>query len=158
VADFAAAGFDVATTIDRDHNPGWSVAHRPGQDHFAIFEPVAPVRGEGRSTLVFTLEHRSLFPGCLIGKFRLSVTATPGPAGGKSLPGNVRGILALDPARRTDEHRKDLAAYFRTVTPLLRPLREELADCRTRRAELLRHVPTTLVTVAGPPRVVRVLP
>jgi hypothetical protein len=51
-----------------------------------------------------------------------------------------------------------LPAYFQAITPVLRPVLAELADCNKRRAELLRRIPRTLVTTAGRPRVVRVLP
>jgi hypothetical protein len=157
-ADWATPGFDIAGARDGNPYTGWSVAPRLRQDHLAIFEPVGPVRGEGVTTLTFTLEHRSQYPRCNIGKFRLAVTATPALAGGEALPGNVRGTLAIEPARRTAEHRKELLDYFQTVTPLVAPLHAGLSAWRKRRDELLRHVPTTLVTVSGPPRVVRALP
>src|SRR4029077_3694361 len=40
----------------------------------------------------------------------------------------------------------------------LQPLRTQLAAVKQQEAALLKSIPTTLVTVAGPPRVVRLLP
>ncbi len=73
------------------------------------------------------------------------------------LPRPVADALAVEPAKRTPQQKQALANHYRTIAPELEPLRKELAAVQGRRDALLKTVPTTLVSTAGPPRVVRVL-
>jgi hypothetical protein len=60
--------------------------------------------------------------------------------------------------KRTDAQRKDLAAHYRTVAPLLQKVRDELADTEKKLADFQKTIRRSLVTTAGSPRTVRVLP
>ncbi len=73
------------------------------------------------------------------------------------LPKPVADALAVEPAKRTPQQKQVLANHYRSVAPELEPLRKELAAAQGRRDALMKTVPTTLVTTAVPPRVVRVL-
>jgi hypothetical protein len=79
-------------------------------------------------------------------------------AGAKGLPKNIAAIVALDVAKRSDKQKQELAAHYRNLAPQLAPLRKELADLQKQKAGTLKGVPTTLITMAGSPRVMRVLP
>jgi len=49
-----------------------------------------------------------------------------------------------------------LARTYRGIAPELAPARKELADLQRRKAAIEKTMPMTLVSMAGPPRVVRV--
>jgi hypothetical protein len=78
--------------------------------------------------------------------------------GGKGLPKPVADALAADPARRTPQQKQALTNHYRGIAPELEAVRKALAEVQGQRDALMKDVPTTLVTTAGPPRVVRVLP
>src|SRR5205823_8121307 len=50
-----------------------------------------------------------------------------------------------------------IAAYHRSITPVLQPLREAVAKSEKARDEFLKTVPRCLITVAENPRPVRIL-
>lgn len=80
--------------------------------------------------------------------------ASPKP----DLPKPVAEALAVSPDQRSESQRKAIADYFRSITPLLASIRHEIADVQKQREELVRTIPTSLVTMSGPPRTVRILP
>jgi mono/diheme cytochrome c family protein len=155
-ADFSQDGYPVAAAIDNKARTGWAILPQVGKAHEAIFETAAPLDG-GAGAITFTLEFQSQYPQHNIGKLRLSATTSPSPSR-LSLPANVKTVLATAPEKRTEEQKTELAAYYRTVAPLLQPVRDEIAALEKRKTEMLAGVPTCLVTTSGPPRTVRVLP
>jgi hypothetical protein len=74
------------------------------------------------------------------------------------LPKPVADALAVAAAQRTPQQKQVIANHYRAVAPELEPLRKALAEVQAQRDALLKDVPTTLVSMSGPPRVVRVLP
>jgi hypothetical protein len=70
------------------------------------------------------------------------------------LPKPVANALAVEAARRTAAQKKALADHYRTVAPE----RDRLAKLQSRKQALERAMPQTLVSMAGPPRTMRVLP
>jgi hypothetical protein len=76
----------------------------------------------------------------------------------RRLPRPVIDILLTEPAKRTSKQKQDLTAHYRTVAPALQSIRDQLAAAKQKEAELLKVIPTTLVSVAATPRVVRILP
>jgi hypothetical protein len=157
-ADHSQDQFPVANAIDGKNDTGWAILPGVGKPHTAIFEAAAPVGAGGHTTLTFTLDHQSIYAQHNIGKFRLSVTTSASPTGGQGLPAGVRAALAVPAEKRTEQQKNDVAAYYRTIAPALAPVRAEIAKLEGRKAELLKTVPTCLVSVAGPPRVVHLLP
>jgi hypothetical protein len=77
--------------------------------------------------------------------------------GGKGMPKPVADALAVDPAERTPKQKQAIANHYRSVVPELAPLRKALAEVQAQRDAIMKTVPTTLVTTAVAPRVVRVL-
>ena len=80
-------------------------------------------------------------------------------AGGfKGVPKNIVDILTVEPAKRTDQQRQALAAHYRSIAPRLQEPRRQLTEVQQQKAELDKTIPQTLISIAGPPRVMRVLP
>jgi mono/diheme cytochrome c family protein len=77
---------------------------------------------------------------------------------GKALPKNILAIVAIQDVHRNDKQKQELATYYRTIAPFLEKPRKELADVQGKKAALLKIVPTTLVSMSGPARTMRILP
>jgi hypothetical protein len=145
--------YRIARAIDGDHSTGWAIAPNEGVPHYAIFVPASPIDTADGARLSIELEQNYGYQHT-IGRIRLSVTDDPGDPRRDALPEAVRGILAIDPPRRTGPQRDELAAYYRSIAPSLRPLREELV----RKQRSLENAPTTLVMQELPqPRQTHVL-
>jgi hypothetical protein len=157
-ADFEQKDFPVAHAIDGKNDTGWAIYPQVGRPHTAIFEPDKPVGTEGEIALTIVLDHQSIYMQHSIGKFRLSVTASPHPAAGRELPPNLRAVLAITRAKRSEQQKHEVAAYYRNLAPELADLRAEIARYEKRKADVLKRVPTCLVSISVSPRVVHLLP
>lgn len=71
---------------------------------------------------------------------------------------SAAAILKVPATNRTTAQKADLAKYFRSITPALAGVRAELASVKTKQADFLKTIPTSLVTVSVKPRVTRILP
>ena len=108
---------------------------------FAVFEPGHGERhdgdagGDGGSILTFEMEQQ--FPDAkhLLGRFRLSVTASPRPIGGQRLPENIAKLTAVAADKRSAAQKAELTAYFESTDSELKRLREAVA----RSAELQKN-------------------
>lgn len=76
----------------------------------------------------------------------------------KGVPKNVLDILNGDADKRTPQQKQTVATFYRTVAPLLAEPRKQLADLTKQKTDLEKTIPSTLITSAGNPRVMRVLP
>jgi hypothetical protein len=74
------------------------------------------------------------------------------------VPKPVSDALAVEPAKRTAAQKQAIAAHYRTIAPALEPLRKELAATQAQRDALVKRIPTTLISMSGPPRTVHILP
>lgn len=74
-----------------------------------------------------------------------------------ALPKEVAAALAVEPGKRSDKERQLLAAHYRGLAPQLAETREKLAALKRRKDELNQSIPSTLITIAAAPRVVRIL-
>ena len=163
-ADFEQNGFPVAGAIDGKNETGWAVMPNFGVPHTAVFEVKQPIGADGNpeldgpTTLTIVLDHQSPYGQHQIGKFRLSVTTSPNPAGIKSIPGNVQAALAVAAEQRTEAQKNEIAAYYRTIAPLTQPQRDQVAQLEKQKADMTANMPTALITIAGPPREIRILP
>jgi hypothetical protein len=155
-ADYSQDQFPVASILTRN-GAGWAVMPKFGEAHVAILEPKSPVNADGDITLKFVLEFQSKFPQHQIGRFRLSVTNSPAPAGSQSTPPKVRQILAIAPADRTAAQKAEVSEYFRTIAPSLQPVRDAIAKLDKQKEDINNAIPKCLVTTAGGPREVKLL-
>ena len=156
-ADHSQDGYPIAHAIDGKDNTGWAILPQLGKPHVAVLEFATPLSGDAVTVLTVALEFKSQFPQHNIGKFRLSATDEASPSR-QFVPENVREALAVAPDKRTDAQKNAVAAYYRTVAPMLQPVRDELAALEKRKTDLLAGTPTCLVSSSGPPRKVRILP
>jgi len=158
VADHSQEQFPVAATLDDKKDTGWAILPLTGQDHSAVFEFREPFGKAAGEALAVSLDFRSNHDGHCLGRFRLSVTGDRSPAAGVTVSTKMRAILATEPSKRTDAQKTDLAAYYRTLAPLLDKTRAELADAEKKAEDFQKSLRRCLVTVATSPRQVRVLP
>lgn len=159
-ADFSQPDYPVANAIDGNNSTGWAVAgHQTPANRVALFRLETPLESDSSVSLRVVLEHQSQFPMHVFGHLRLSVTSTDKPTLAlSSLSPSLAEAILADPAKRTDEQKKILDAEFRRSTPLLDDARaRELALGKERKA-IDDSIPSTLVSMSGTPRVVRILP
>ena len=77
--------------------------------------------------------------------------------GSSDLPSNIASIIETDSENRTGPQKNELAAYYRTVTPLLQPQREKLAQKEAEKKSFVDSRPRTMMTRTGKPREIRLL-
>ncbi len=152
-ADHSQDNFPIASALDAKKQTGWAVLPQTGVDHAAVFEVKEFPAGEAGKPLTFTLDYQSPHAEHVIGRFRISATKSKNP--GSIVPAKVRAALAAEP--RTDAHKKDLAAHYRTLAPLLDPVRAELAATTKKREEFEKTIRRSLVSMQGAPRTLRIL-
>ncbi|MBL8810836.1 MAG: PSD1 domain-containing protein [Planctomycetaceae bacterium] len=152
----------VEAAIDGDAKGktwGWAIMEKAGQPHFAVFETQADLTVAEGQSLVLTLAQNLDNPKHNIGCFRISCSTAPRPLKAGELPSPaIAAILAVLHDQRNDAQKNELAVYYRSIAPLLNPVREELASLEKQRNDFDKTIPTTLVTETVAPRMVRVLP
>jgi hypothetical protein len=151
----------VEAAIDKDEKGktwGWAIMEQAGQPNFAVFETAADLTlGEGAKLKIVMAQNLDN-PGHNIGCFRLSVATSPRPIKASDAPpANLIAVLAMPADQRNDAEKSELATYYRSIAPLLKPVRDQLAEQEKKRSELDAAIPSTLVTEAVAPRMVRVL-
>lgn len=157
-ADFELSDAPAKSVIDGNFKTHWSSDAGPvrrNQNRQFVFETQKGING---SLLTFQLAQKrddAIDPEQRqpnIGRFRISVTETPNPKA-DPLPALVRRILSIPASQRTNEQRREIFSYYRTVDPAL-------ADANRRIDELMKEWPygaTTLALVTrGVPRETRI--
>src|SRR5262249_37029907 len=86
--------------------------------------------GSGESLLRIRVRQDSEFGGQSIGRFRLSVTASPDPAAIVTVSHKQRAVIELAEGVRTKEQREGLADFYRSTAPSLKAARRRLEDAR----------------------------
>ncbi|HET6883384.1 MAG TPA: PSD1 and planctomycete cytochrome C domain-containing protein [Pirellulales bacterium] len=153
--DWAAEG-----AADGKPNTGWAILPEVGKPSHLVLETAADA-GDGNPATLTVKLHQNYGTSHTIGRLRLSASTSPRPVraeGVDALPKNIADALAVEPANRNDEQKRTLAAYYRTIAPLLQPLRDKLAAFEKQKGDIIKSAPTTLVSMSVEPRVVRVLP
>ena len=128
-ADFAAEGFGAGLVLD---NPdpaqrGWSVFPRLGEPHALTLVPTAPFQTGTGSHLVLTLEQNSRQDYATLGRLRVLLTRDARIPDFARTPPAVLAALRVEPERRTESQRDEIARHYLTVAPALQPQRERLA-------------------------------
>jgi hypothetical protein len=72
-------------------------------------------------------------------------------------PKEIAAILAVEPAKRNPKQVEALAKYYRGIAPELKAARDALASLQKQKDELIKQIPTTLLSMSGTPRTMRVL-
>jgi Protein of unknown function (DUF1553)/Protein of unknown function (DUF1549)/Planctomycete cytochrome C len=159
-ATHSQTDYPIEHAADGNPNTGWAIHPQVGRDNEAVFETKGEV--EAGSGAPFSITMQFNFGNAhTIGKFRVAATTSPRPvrAGNElGLPKPIADVVLTEPARRTDQQKQDLSAYYRTIAPQLAATRAEAAELQKQRDALFGSVRTTLVSTAGAPRMMRVLP
>jgi hypothetical protein len=127
-ADFSQQGFDIAGAIDGNTATGWAVSPQVGKSHVAVFETKEPLTLEEGKVLNITLDQQYVDKLHNIGKFRLSATTAKPPVSFAGPPEAVAQVLAIEPEKRTDAQKAEVARFYRTLDPELARLNRELAE------------------------------
>ena len=109
----------------------------------AVLAAATPFGIPGGTRITVRIDHLDGTIGQGIGRFKLSVTDAANPLEGADLAARVRPTLTLPVAERKTAQADELAAFFRSTSPLLKPAREALAAARKSLADL--QIPSTLV-------------
>jgi uncharacterized protein DUF1553/uncharacterized protein DUF1549/cytochrome c len=116
----------------------------PRQIVFVLEQPLEKPAGASHGVrLRFRLKHQGAVVGQPLGRFRLSVTSGSASLRIVEIPARLRPILKVAAADRTEQQRKDLATFYRTVAVPLKPARERMADLQKKLKAL--GIPTALV-------------
>ncbi|MBX3436729.1 MAG: PSD1 domain-containing protein [Planctomycetaceae bacterium] len=160
--------WNAASVIDGDDKGrawGWAVSPQEGRSHQLIVEAAAPLssREESNPALTFRLDQNlDILPNFTIGRFRLWATTAPQPLAVDplmKLPDDIRNLITTADSDRTEEQQNTLATFHRGISPLLEPVRQQIAELQKERAAVVAaHTRATVVTVAVDPREMRVLP
>jgi Protein of unknown function (DUF1553)/Protein of unknown function (DUF1549)/Planctomycete cytochrome C len=141
VADFSQDQYPVEHALkspNRRKN-GWAVAPKQLDIHNAAFtlaEPYTPAEG---AELEITLDHQFEFnyPGFSIGRFRLYVTSDLPATLTGDLPAELRVIFMIPAEKRTPEQNAYVWAYYAAISPLTKPLRDQLDAIQKKIAAVL---------------------
>src|SRR5207237_7567088 len=95
-ADFDQEGWTIAHAIDGNPATAWGIYPQVRKPHRAVFTLREPLREPGGAKLTFKLQ-QTFGGGHLIGRFRLSVTASPDPSDADLVPAAVAAILKVAP-------------------------------------------------------------
>jgi Protein of unknown function (DUF1553)/Protein of unknown function (DUF1549)/Planctomycete cytochrome C len=141
--DFSQQGYPIADVLDDSSETGWGIWPQVGRAHAAVLETKSPIGDGNGTTLTFTLGHQSQNHHAAIGRFRLSASTTKDPLPAPPLPDHVRRILSNPDEKRTEGHKKELSSYYRSIAPLLEPVRRRLSHLNDELEEM--QVVSTLV-------------
>ncbi|MDB5392171.1 MAG: hypothetical protein JWM11_7817, partial [Planctomycetaceae bacterium] len=160
VADFEQPSFPITGAFDDKSDTGWAVAgHEKKANHKAAFTFAEPVAMTADAKLIIKLKHESIYPQHNIGRFRLSLTNGEKPSlDDQGIPDAVVAALKVGAEQRNDAQKKTLADYYRTIDPTLLQLKQQVAQAEADTANHQKTFRTTLVSTAGMPRMIRVLP
>jgi hypothetical protein len=158
-----APGLGISFAIDGDATHverGWGIYLQTSKPQTAVFETKADVGIAPGQSLVVELAFNSKYAKHILGHFRLSASSAARPirTAANGLPGNISAIAKLDPTQRSDAQKKELATYYETISPVLVPLKKQLAEAQKRRNDYAGTISTMLATIATKPRTIRILP
>ncbi len=132
VADESEGGYSVKNLVNEGPKPkGWAIDSSASSAPLirqAALIPEKPFGFERGTVLTIRLKHEMLHASRNIGRFRLSVTSIADPGSIASLPARLRPILDIPVAKRTQEQNTQLAAAYRSLSPLLKPTRDRIAE------------------------------
>ncbi len=161
-SDHPLGKFAIESAIDHNESSdswGWAVGGQTGQGNRAAFVLSKPLTLVAGSRLRIELKQNfKQNPQHTLGRFRIDATSESPPiVAAKNPPQEIEALLVVPAAEQTPEQTQKVVEYYRSISPTLEPVRKELAETTAARKKLNDSIPTTLVTKALEPRVVRVL-
>jgi len=130
-ATFEQKGFGVTGTLDEKNETGWGIGPAAGQPAEATFYFKQPLASSELGTVLsLSLEHLSNQSQHTLGHFRIWATTNKQPDAALRPPQSIQAILKVPAGGRSEEQKRELAVYFRSIAPSLEPARQRLADLR----------------------------
>lgn len=74
------------------------------------------------------------------------------------LPDNIAKIVQLPADKRNDKQKAELAKHYHSIAPELNDVRKPMAERQRELDEFKKAIPTSLITIHGKPRTMRILP
>ena len=140
-------GYEVKNLVQQDRDvKGWAIDSAPSSVpivRFAVLVPDKPFGFEQGTLLTIHLKHEMRHSARNIGRFRLSVTTLGDPLSIAKVPARLRPVLNLPSDRRTQKQKDDVAALYRSISPLLQPTRDQMAKLDQQVKDL--NIPTALI-------------
>jgi hypothetical protein len=129
VADYSQDRFAAEAVLRKSPSQegGWAVGPRVTEPHELILLAGDPVVVTTPSRLIVRVYQKYKEAGYTLGRFRISVTEDERVAKRAGLPLDVLSIVDTPETERTEAARERLAAYYRSVAPLLQPIRDQIA-------------------------------
>lgn len=128
-ADYSADGLPIASVIKTPADPkaGWGVGAQRDKPHWAVFVASAPLAAKASTLLKIKLDFQGLEPQQSLGRFRLSATNDAGILNRLKVSAEILAIIDTPAASRTADQQAKLSAHYRTMSPSLKPLRDQIA-------------------------------
>jgi hypothetical protein len=146
-ADESQSGYSIDNLVnDKPRPKGWGIETPDDKSttiRRGILLPDKPFGFTGGTLLTIRMKHDMAFSKCGIGRFRISVTTLADPRAAVSVPARLRNVLDLPPAQRPEKSAADLAAAYRAIAPLLKPVRDKKKEIEEQDSKL--GIATTLV-------------
>ena len=77
---------------------------------------------------------------------------------GKGLPKNIAALLAVPADKRNPQQKQQIGSFYRNnIAPALKEQRQQLALLQKQKNEIQKSIPSTLISMAGLPRNMRIL-
>jgi hypothetical protein len=108
IADFNQDGWEITQAIDDDPKTAWGIFPQVGKTHQAVFEFAGQTLDAEQYQFVLAQDHGG---GHLIGRLRLSITASTPPLRINPVPDEIVAIVQTGHPRRTEEQKLGLALY-----------------------------------------------
>ena len=154
-ADHSQIKYGAAAATDGKGDTGWAILPQVGKPH----QLVVPLKTAVSASELTVTVHCNYGTQHMPGKLRVSTTTMPAPAIGKqAVPENIVKLLEIDAAARNEKQQQEIAKWHRTIAEELQPLRDEIADAKKQREQVVNAAPMILLTAATKPRTMRVLP
>lgn len=140
-------GYNIENLVHKDPGlRGWAIDSTPSKTpivRFAVLVPDKPFGFKGGTLLTVRLKHLMRHSARNLGRFRLAVTTIADPASVAKVPARTRPILDIAAAQRTGKQQDEVAALYRSISPLLQPTRDQIAKLEKSVKDL--GIPTALI-------------
>ncbi len=113
VATFSQEGYPIANVLDGNPTTGWAISPQIGKSQSALFELKDVLTYEKGTLFTITLKHE-FGQKHTIGKFRVSATSDAQPKLADGVPENLRKLIAIPAAKRTDAQKAEIQNIHRS--------------------------------------------
>ena len=129
IATYEQSDHKITKTYDDKADTGWAVYenNQINRDHEAIFHLEKPIEVPEHASVIVTMRHDSQHDNHNLGRFRLSVSATP-DAKLSTGERRLQDALAIEAAKRSEAESKLVTAAHREATPRHAELEKLIAD------------------------------